>query len=54
MIQVATQHDVGSTFKTVLRKIRECACFANRAGVGYVEAEGILPVGPGPEESDEY
>ena len=46
MIQAATQHDVGSACKTLLRKIRECACFANRAGVGYLEAGGILPVGP--------
>ncbi len=45
MIQVATQHDVGSTFKTLLRKIRECACFASRAGVGYIEAGGIFPEG---------
>jgi len=53
MIRAAAQHGVGSTCKTLLRKIRECACFANRAGVGYAEAGGILPVGPGPEESDE-
>ena len=46
MIKAATQHDVGSTCKTLLRKIRECACFANRAGVGYLEAGGILPIGP--------
>ena len=46
MIQAATKHDVGSTCNTLLRKIRECACFANRAGVGYIEAGGILPVGP--------
>jgi hypothetical protein len=46
MIQAAAKHNVGSTCKTLLRKIRECACFANRAGVGYIEAGGILPVGP--------
>jgi hypothetical protein len=45
MIQAATQHDVGSKCKTLLRKIRECACFAGRAGVGYLEAGGVLPVG---------
>ncbi len=51
MIQAAARHEVGSTCKTLLRKIRECACFAKRAGVGYLEASGILPVGPEPEES---
>jgi hypothetical protein len=46
MIQAAARHEVGSTCKTLLRKIRECACFADRAGVGYIEAGGILPIGP--------
>ncbi len=46
MIQAAARHEVGSTCKTLLRKIRECVCFADRAGVGYMEAGGILPVGP--------
>ena len=49
MIQAAARHDVGSTCKTLLRKIRECACFAGRAGVGYIEASGILPIGPPPD-----
>ena len=50
MIQAAARHDVGSTCKTLLRKIRECVCFAHRAGVGYVEAGGILPIGPQHED----
>ena len=50
MIQAAARHDVGSTCKTLLRKIRECVSFASRAGVGYIEAGGILPVGPAPDE----
>ncbi len=51
MIQAAARHEVGSTCKTLLRKIRECVCFAHRAGVGYIEASGILPVGPEPGEA---
>jgi hypothetical protein len=45
IIQAGSQHGVAATCKTLLRKIRECAAFADRAGVGYLEAGGIRPVG---------
>ena len=54
IIQAGSQHGVGATCKTLLRKIRECACFAERAGVGYLEAGGILPIQPEPEDDETY
>lgn len=44
MIQVATRHGVGPVCTQVLRKIRECLRFAERHGVGYLEASGIHPL----------
>jgi len=46
MIRVAARNGGAAACKTLLRKIRECACFAGRAGVGFVEAAGIFPIGP--------
>ena len=54
IIQVGSQHDVGAACSTLLRKIRECACFALRAGVGYLEASGILPFQPSGEDEANY
>ena len=53
IIQVATRHGVGATCKTLLRKIRECACYAQRTGGGYLEASGVQPVGPELPENEE-
>ena len=36
----------GTTCATLLRKIRECAAYAERRGVGYLEARGVPPAGP--------
>lgn len=44
IIQVATQHGEGKTCSTLLRKIRECARYAERHGMGYLEAAGIRPL----------
>jgi hypothetical protein len=44
MIQAASQHGEGPTCATLLRKIRECARYAEGHGMGYLEASGILPV----------
>jgi hypothetical protein len=43
MIQVATRHGEGARCTSVLHKIRECLRFAERFGVGYLEASGIHP-----------
>jgi hypothetical protein len=43
MIQVATRHGQGRLCTRVLHKIRECLRFAQRHGVGYLEAGGIHP-----------
>jgi hypothetical protein len=50
IIQAAARQGAGSTCTTLLRKIRECACFAARAGVGFIEAAGIVPIGPEVEQ----
>jgi len=43
MIQVAARHGQGGLCAGVLRRIRECLRFAERHGVGYLEASGIHP-----------
>ena len=52
IIQAGSKHGVAATCKTLLRKIRECAAFAEHAGVGYLEAGGIQPIGPAAEDDD--
>jgi hypothetical protein len=52
IIQVATRHDEGQACTTLLRKIRECAAYAERHGLGYLEASGILPPDLGGAEPD--
>lgn len=44
IIQVATRHGEGAACTTLLRKIRECATYAARRKLGYLEASGILPL----------
>ncbi len=53
IIQAASRHGVGATCKTLLRKIRECACYAQKSGGGYLEASGIQPIGPQIEEFED-
>jgi hypothetical protein len=53
IIQVATQHGEGPACSTLLRKIRECAAYAERNGLGYIEASGILPPDLGGVEPDD-
>lgn len=43
IIQAATRHGEGNACATLLRKIRECAAYAAKHGMGYVEASGIEP-----------
>ena len=43
IIQVASKHGEGPACRTLLRKIRECVTYAERHGMGYLEASGILP-----------
>jgi molybdopterin converting factor small subunit len=50
IIQVATRHGEGPACSNLLRKIRECAKFAEEFGVGYLEASGIYPVLEEPSE----
>lgn len=51
IIREATRHGVGATCRTLLCKMRECAAYAERHGLGYLEASGILP--PDVEPDDE-
>jgi hypothetical protein len=53
IIQVATRHGVGPTCTTLLRKIRECAHYAQLRGMGYLEACGILPLWFDPEDDED-
>ena len=53
IIQAATRHGEGRTCATLLSKIRECATYAGSHGLGYLEASGIEPVGPGPLPEDD-
>ncbi len=43
VIREAARHDEGPACALLLRKIRECATYAERRGFGYVEAMGIRP-----------
>jgi hypothetical protein len=52
IIQAATRHDEGPACTKLLRKIRECAAYAERNGLGYLEASGILPPDLGGAEPD--
>lgn len=53
MIQVATRHGEGPTCAILLRKIRECAAYANKHGLAYLEASGVKPCELEiPEEAD--
>jgi hypothetical protein len=44
IIQVASRHGVGNVCENVLRKIKECAAYACRHRMGYLEASGIPPL----------
>jgi len=44
IIQAAGQVGEGATCTTLLRKIRECARYAEAHGMGYLEASGIPPL----------
>jgi hypothetical protein len=44
IIQAANQAGVGATCTTLLRKIRECARFAEAHDMGYLEASGVPPL----------
>jgi len=50
IIQAATRHGEGAAANLLLRKIRECATFAGKQRMGYLEAAGIA--GPGPTAGD--
>ena len=52
IIQVATRHGEGGRCATLLRKIRECATYAKRHGMGYLEAAGVVPVAGDAEEPE--
>jgi hypothetical protein len=43
IIQIASRHGEGPACSMLLRKIRECAVYAERTGSGYLEASGIRP-----------
>ena len=51
IIRAATQHGEGATCTILLRKIKECASYAELHGMGYLEASEILP--PDLEEESE-
>jgi len=50
IIQAAARMGEGPTCSTLLRKIRECARYAERHGMGYMEACGIHPIELPPEK----
>jgi hypothetical protein len=52
IIQAATREGVGPLCASVLKKIRECAYHAQRLGMGYLEASGIMPVAFDPDNDD--
>ncbi len=54
IIRVATRHGVGATCTTLLRKIRECAHYAQKHGMGYLEACGVMPPAYDPEEDEPH
>lgn len=43
IIQAATRAGEGHAAGTLLRKVKECATYATRRGMGYLEASGIRP-----------
>lgn len=43
IIGAATRAGEGPAATTLLRKIRECAVYADKTGAGYLEASGIVP-----------
>jgi hypothetical protein len=43
IISAAARQGEGPAATTLLRKIRECAVYAQRHGFGYLEASGLLP-----------
>jgi len=49
IIQAAARHGEGQACATLLRKIRECAVYAELTGSGYLEASGIRPPELDPE-----
>jgi len=49
IIRAASAHGQGDACATLLRKVRECARYAERRGMGYLEASGILPPGSEPD-----
>ena len=51
IIRVASRHGQGPAASILLKKIRECAVYAERHGCGYLEGSGILP--PGVETVEE-
>lgn len=53
IIKVATRHGEGPTCAMLLRKIRECATYADKHDLGYLEASGVNPCELDiPEDSD--
>ncbi|TDI45725.1 MAG: hypothetical protein E2P00_03105 [Acidobacteria bacterium] len=46
IIQAATRAGEGPRCSVLMRKIRECATYAEKNGLGYLEALGIEPLGP--------
>jgi len=43
IIRAASRHGQGAAAALVLKKIRECAVYAQRSGSGYLEGSGLLP-----------
>ncbi len=52
IIQAATRHGEGKTCATLLRKIRECATYAERHGMGFIEASGVAAPVPLPRDEE--
>jgi len=50
VIQAASRHGEGESCSLLLKKVRECATYAQRHGLGYLEASGIEPVEPDIED----
>jgi hypothetical protein len=48
IVQAATREGEGARCSVLLRKIRECATYAEKNGLGYLEAQGIEPLGLDP------
>lgn len=54
IIRVAARHGEGPACSTLLRKVKECALWASRHGMGYLEACGVLPPDLDAEEDTAY